>query len=130
MAYISAETTKKIRNALKKAFPNLKLKVSKEHNMKLNVTIVAGDVDLHKVVPHFYQGEEITTRREVFSVNEYWLNGSGYTDEQIAVYTKMIEIIKTEGEWFDKSDIQSDYFHTAFYFGINVGEYGNPYFVK
>ena len=33
--------------------------------------------------------------------------------------------------WFDKSDIQTDYFHTAYFIGINVGKWNKPYnFVK
>jgi hypothetical protein len=30
-------------------------------------------------------------------------------------------------DWFDKSDIQSDYFHTAYYYHINVGKWNKPY---
>lgn len=29
--------------------------------------------------------------------------------------------------WYDKSDSQSDYFHTAYYYYINVGQWNKPY---
>ncbi len=30
-------------------------------------------------------------------------------------------------DWFDKSDIQTDYFNTAWYVDINVGKWNKPY---
>ena len=32
-------------------------------------------------------------------------------------------------KWFDKSDIMTDYFHTAYYIDINVGKWNKPYVV-
>jgi hypothetical protein len=29
--------------------------------------------------------------------------------------------------WFNHSDIQTDYFHLAFYLSINVGQWNKPY---
>ena len=30
-------------------------------------------------------------------------------------------------KWFDKSDIMTDYFHTAYYIDINIGKWNKPY---
>ena len=30
-------------------------------------------------------------------------------------------------KWFDKSDIMTDYFHTAYYIDINIGKWSKPY---
>jgi hypothetical protein len=32
--------------------------------------------------------------------------------------------------WFDKSDSMTDYFHTAFYYDIQVGKWDRPYAQK
>ena len=32
--------------------------------------------------------------------------------------------------WFDKSDIQSDYFHVAYYWDVNIGKYNKDYVVE
>ena len=29
--------------------------------------------------------------------------------------------------WFDKSDIMTDYFHTAYFLDINIGQWNKPY---
>ena len=33
----------------------------------------------------------------------------------------------SEGEWFDKSDAMTDYFHIAYYTNINAGQWNKPY---
>jgi hypothetical protein len=47
---------------------------------------------------------------------------------------KVLKIIKTapgkavDGqEWFDDSDIMTDYFHTAFYIDLQIGTWEKPY---
>ena len=30
-------------------------------------------------------------------------------------------------KWFDKSDIMTDYFNTAYYLDINIGRWNKPY---
>lgn len=131
MAHISAETAKKIRNALKKEFPNLKLKVSKDAgSYSLNVTIVSGDIDFNEVVPNcYYQGELVKEHGYDYGVNQFWFESEshGYTQTQKDVFKRIFRIIKTEGEWYDNSDIQTDYFDTAFYFNLKVGSWDKPY---
>ena len=45
----------------------------------------------------------------------------------------MVDIIKTApvsvggDAWFDKSDAMTDYFHTAYYFHLNIGRWDKPY---
>lgn len=111
MAYINRETSAKIRKALKEAFPEIKFSVSIRHHMSLSVCIMAS--------PYFDDGAE-------FTVNHYWMD-KHFEGQQLAVLKKIEQIIKEVGEWFDKSDVMSDYFHTAFYFDIAVGKWGKPH---
>ena len=45
------------------------------------------------------------------------------------IMDKVIEVIKigSSRKYFDKSDIQTDYFFKAFYFDITIGKFGKPY---
>jgi hypothetical protein len=38
----------------------------------------------------------------------------------------MFDIIKSQ-DWFDHSDSMVDYFHTAYYFSLSVGDWSKPY---
>ena len=120
MAFITAKEVKSIRVALKKKYPNLKFSVKKKDCMSVNVSIMKGDLDFTNIL----EG------RDYISINHFY-------PENYDNYKKLIEditdIIKTapanEGgkEWFDDSDPQSDYFHTAYYFSINIGQFDKGY---
>ena len=60
------------------------------------------------------------------SVNVYWYD-EHFKDNTLAVefLTKALAIMN-EGN-FDKSDIQSDYFHVGWYVSINIGQWDKPY---
>jgi len=114
MAYISPEEVKVIRNNLKKEFPNLKFSVRGENYSSVRVVLKSGDVDFGNVDK---------------SVNQYCIN-ENYKDNEVARKTlsKIKEIICKE--WWDESDIQTDYFNTAFYYTIRIGEWDSPYILK
>lgn len=111
MAYINRETSAKIRKALKEAFPEIKFSVSIENHMSLNVCIMAS--------PYFDEGAK-------FGVNHYWMD-EHFEGQQLAVLKRVEQIIKEVGEWFDNSDVMTDYFHTAFYYNIAVGKWNKPH---
>ena len=108
MAYINAQETAQIRNALKAAFPTMKFSVRKQHSMSLNVTVVKGNIDL-------VDGQ----------INQYHLDNTSHPD----FWKQVLDIIKngSDRKWFDESDSQSDYFHTAFYIHMRVGDWNKPY---
>lgn len=120
MAYISTPEVKAIREQLKSAFPNLRFGVRREHHTSVTVTIKKGDVDFSDIAGCSH-----------LAINEYYPENYGVHKELVE---KITEIIKSapgtvEGcsEWFDKSDSQSDYFHTAFYFTIQIGAWNKLY---
>lgn len=108
MAYINAQETAQIRNALKAAFPTIKFSVRKEHHSSLHVSVVKGDLDLQ-------DGQ----------INQYYLDKTSHPE----FWNQVLEIIKTgsDRKWFDESDSQTDYFHIAFYINLRVGEWNKPY---
>ena len=128
MAYIKTEEVSAIRNELKKRFGHtgLKFGVRKMHHSSVHVTIKAGPVDFSDLYKgHYGSGDHYA------QINVYHLDNYG---KHQPLFEEILKIIKTapalaEGgrEWFDKSDAMTDYFHTAVYINLNVGEYDKPY---
>jgi len=128
MAYIKTEEVSAIRNELKKRFGHtgLKFGVKNRHHTSVSVTIKAGPIDFSDIYKdHYGSGDHYA------QINPYHLSNYG---KHQPLFEEIIKVIKTapalaEGgrEWFDKSDIQSDYFHTAFYIDLDVGTFDKPY---
>ena len=117
MAYINADETRQIRNALKERYKGqLKFSVRNDNHSAVRVTIKSGTVDFSDLLDEQGRG----------SVNQYWLENTG---EHQKMFEEMIKIIKTssDNKWFDESDSMVDYFHTAFYFYIDIGDWQKPY---
>ena len=125
MAYITTEEVRAIRNALKAEFgKSIKFSVRKRHYSSVNVTILKSEEDL----------SEYTKDRGCVSVNHHWLDKHFPNEVHRNIFKKIVEIIETapgtvEGgrEWFDNSDPMTDYFHTAFYYSLNIGRWDRPY---
>jgi hypothetical protein len=68
-------------------------------------------------------------------LNHYSFDSIFKDDKKAAsIFDSIQDIIRTapgtvEGgnEWFDKSDIMTDYFHTAYYYDISIGQWDKPY---
>lgn len=112
MAFIDTETVKKIRQALKAQFPEIKFSVCKEHHSTVNVSIMKS--------PYFDNGVEK-------SINQYWIRQSTDNETQAEVIMKIDEIIRKVGDHFDESDSMTDYFHCAFYYNISIGKWDKPH---
>lgn len=112
MAYITTETVKNIRQALKKEFPEIKFSVRKSNHSSVSVSIVKS--------PYFEDGEER-------QINHYWIKETAGNEKQVEVATKINEIIQSVGGYYDKSDSMTDYFNVAFYYDIMVGRWDRPH---
>jgi hypothetical protein len=120
MAYISADDVKAIRTELKQAFPTWKFAVRKgSGSLSVDVTIL--------------QGTARFAGNTNAQVNPYWIEQHWKDEQDRAVLTKINEIMhnapgRAGGKvYFDESDIQSDYFHTAFYTHLSIGSWDKPY---
>jgi len=119
MAYINQETKSKIMAAIKKEFPSA------------NGWTITGKVE-------HYSSLCVTIRKAPINMME-GLQGNGYTQcghsmlseyPHKAIIDRIDAIIRKEGNWFDKSDAMTDYFHTAFYHHINIGEWNKPFSIS
>lgn len=120
MAYISAEDVKAIRNELKQTFPTWKFGVRKgAGSLSVDVTVLQGDAEFEG---NTYQ-----------QVNQYWIEQHWKDDYDRAVLSKINEIMhnapgRAGGKvFFDESDAMTDYFNTAFYTHLSIGQWNKPY---
>jgi len=125
MAYISAENTKQIRNALKEVFKDtgIKFGVKKFGHSSVTVTLLEG--------PDFPTAREYCREYgelAYYDCNPYWYRKNMLSIEA-DIIEKVIEVIKigSSRKYFDKSDIQADYHFKAFYFDITIGKFQKPY---
>lgn len=58
-------------------------------------------------------------------VNPYWFE-EHYTGKTKEVLAKVVDAIKS-ADYYDRSDAMVDYFDTAYYFHINIGDYNKPF---
>jgi hypothetical protein len=123
MAYISADDVKAIRTELKQAFPNWKFGVRKgSGSLSVDVSILQGTVDFSENLHNGYT-----------QVNQYWINDHWTSLEARVALNKINEIMhnapgRAGGRvYFDESDAMTDYFHTAFYTHLSIGQWNKNY---
>jgi hypothetical protein len=124
MAFIKTEEVKAIRNQLKERFPQLRFSVRRQHYSSVNVTIQSGNINFKNL---------FNNDKDYIQLNPYHLY---HYNEFEPLFDEMVKIIKTApisvggDAWFDKSDAMTDYFHTAYYFNLNIGQWDKPYQYK
>lgn len=114
MAYVSKETKKELAPAIKKVLAAYGVKGT----IKVNnySTLV---VTLRKVPAGLFTNNEITN-----GVNVYWID-EHFTGTAKKFLTELLAAMKGD-KWFDKTDSSIDYFHTAWYNDIKIGEWNKP----
>ena len=126
MAYVSAEMTKAVRVALKEKMPGWKISVAKNAlSSTIHLTIESAPEEIGLGLefldndPHKYK---------YMDVNHYFIDQYLFAEH----YKKIIDIMKEATAsvghpFYDKSDIQIDYFNTAYYYCLQIGSYEKPY---
>ena len=112
MAYISQDDKKDLAPAIKAVLKkyNMKGSIGIRHHSTLVVNIQSGSIDFG---------------RDYIQVNEYQIDRN-YNGTALAFLTELAAAMKGD-KWFDRSDMMTDYFCTAFYLSINVGQWNKPY---
>lgn len=135
MVYISKEQAADIRARLKAEFPakhGWKFSVRIDGRIALRVGIVQSPVPLIAYEFDAYAHDDATPkstgqakilgrvkRQETGDINQHWYD-SHYAAPTVAVLERIIGIVMRY--YWDKSDIQTDYFHCAWYQTIHVGK--------
>lgn len=120
MAYISAEDVKAIRQELKAQFPRWKFSVRKgSGSLSVDVNILQGTAA--------FEGKDYA------QVNQYWIKDHWKDEDDQKALEKINEIMhnapgRAGGRvYFDESDAMTDYFHTAFYTHLSIGQWDKRY---
>lgn len=132
MAHVSQETKAKLAPTIKAILKKYKLKgsLSVRNHSSLVLNIKSGSIDF---INNFdsvrdrrpeYNGEKLI-RTHSIQVNPYWYH-EHFTGEALAFMTEMVAAMKGP-DFFDHSDMQTDYFCCSHYFDINVGQWNKPY---
>jgi len=137
MAYINQNEKRELAPSIKAVLKKYKMKgtVAIRHHSTLVVNIKSGKLDIiqnwfdtvtKKGTVNSYG--DIMAKPEYMQVNEYWIN-ENYSGIVRDFLNELVSAMKGEN-WFDKSDIQSDYFHIKHYVSVNVGNWDKPYIVE
>jgi hypothetical protein len=112
MAYISQDDKKELAPAIKAVLKkfNMKGSIGIRHHSTLVVTLQSGSIEFD---------------RDYIQVNEYHLD-TNYSGTALAFLTELAAAMRGN-KWYDNSDMMTDYFNTAFYLSINVGQWNKPY---
>ena len=113
MAYISQQDKKDLAPGIKRVLNKYGMKgsIAIKHYSSLVVNLQSGPID--------FDMDGYT------SVNVYHIDRH-YTGIARDFLNELVKAMKGT-KWFDKSDIMTDYFHTAYYININVGKWNKPY---
>lgn len=128
MAYVSQELKAKLAPTIKAICKKYGVKASLavRHHSSLVLNIKQGEIDFignFNAVMKRKEAQQVTSGS--LDVNTYWYH-EHFTGEAKEFLTEMIAAMKGP-DFFDHSDIQTDYFHRSHYIDINIGRWNQPY---
>tara|TARA_R100001086_G_scaffold199421_1_gene115641 strand:- start:686 stop:1096 length:411 start_codon:yes stop_codon:yes gene_type:complete len=126
VAYVSKENKQVIAQRVKELFDRTGFKgtVAGQGSPTLRVTIKAGPYAL-PVGPGYEPAGP--GGKSYYRVNPYRFRESEKLSEDWKSFLVQLEEAIKGDIWFDKSDSMFDYFHTAFYINIDIGNRKNGY---
>lgn len=133
MAYINQTEMKELSVGIKSVLKRYGMKgtIGVYHHSTLVVNLKSGKLDIignwfDTVSKKGNYGDKLD-KPEYMQVNEYWFDHN-YSGKVKDFLNELVSAMKGEN-WFDKSDIQTDYFHVKHYTNINVGKWNQNYTV-
>jgi ABC-type proline/glycine betaine transport system substrate-binding protein len=138
MAYMNQERKAVIAAALKPILAKYGVKgtLSVRSHMTICLNIKSGKIDFienyiatdkNKSYAKYMSEDQIASirRNNALDVNPYWFQDhfSGVAKKFL---TEAFAALKGAG-WYDRSDVQTDYFDTAYYVDVHIGQYDKPY---
>ena len=125
MAYMNQEMKSTISKNLKPVLKKFGVKgtLSVSNHSTIVLTLKSGKIDFFADY-----GDREDARKFGIDVNPYWFH-EHFTGKSKQFLTEAFRALKS-ANWYDDSDIQTDYFNTAYYFRINVGKWNKPYIME
>jgi hypothetical protein len=111
----------------------MKGSLSVRNHSTIVLTLTSGPIDfigdLNQTRQFGYVTAEVDKdkmrERYEIDINPYWYH-EHYTGQSLAFLSEIFPALKG-ADWYDRSDIQTDYFDTAYYVDVNVGKWNTPY---
>ena len=138
MAYMNQERKAKIAQALKPVLAKYGVKgsLSVRNHSTICLTVKSGKIDF---IENFINTDHVSwtghkmdqntinsiRKNQNLDVNPYWFHEhfSGVAKDFL---TEAFQALKA-ADWYDESDIQTDYFNTAYYVDLNIGKWNKGY---
>lgn len=133
MAYVSQELKSKLAPKIKAICKKYKVKASLAVNnhSTLVLNVQSSPIDFIKNFNETidsrgaqYHANSFSPAEKSIQVNPYWYQDH-FSGKAKAFLSEVLPAMN-EGN-FDKSDIQSDYFHVGWYVSVNIGKWNKPY---
>lgn len=133
MAYVSKEMKAQIAPVVKALCKKYGVKgtLSVRDHSSLVLTISQGKIDfigsVNRKNKEFAEqrGQEPRVVKDHIQVNPYWV--SEHYDGVAREFLEQAVAALKGPDYFDDSDIQTDYFHCSHYVDINIGKWDKPY---
>ena len=134
MAYMSQETKTKlapgIKAVLKKYGMKATIGVRNHSTLAVNVSqgpldIIGNMYEIAMTKPDTFYARDNAPKPKYMQVNEHWI-GENHSGKCKEFLQELKDAMKGK-DWYDRSDIQTDYFDTAWYLDINIGKWDSPY---
>jgi hypothetical protein len=132
MAYISQDEKKALLPEINRVLKKYEMKgsVSIKHHSTLTVTLSTGRLDLignwfelqSKRLDRF---DQITEKPTNLDVSHHRLD-SKFNGECLAFLSELFDAMKGL-DWYDRSDMMTDYFDVAHYVDVKVGRWNKPF---
>lgn len=135
MAFMTQELKATLSPSIKATMKKYGVKgtIGVKHHSTLVVNIKSGKLDIIGNYNNAMKGKRNSYGDEIHVVDSLDVNVYWYKDQFTGTTAKFLEelIAAMKGDsWFDESDIQTDYFRTAYYLDVNVGAWDKPYRVE
>lgn len=122
MAYMNQEKKAKIAAMLKPVLKKYGVKgsLSVRNHSSISLTLKSGAIDFFEDY-----GDSEDARKFGIQVNPYWFHDH-FAGISKKFFAEAFDALKS-ANYYDNSDAMTDYFDTAYYYGINVGKWNKPY---
>lgn len=134
MAYMNQEKKAIISNLMKPILKKYKVKatLSVDNHSTINLNIKSSAFDFVGIYNKYLKDSQelrypnqTFTNREHFKLTHGWVDDY-YSGVELAFFKEAFTALQGAG-YYNNTDSQIDYFDTAYYFYINVGDWNKPY---
>ena len=128
MAYMNQDKKKVIKANLDKVLKPLGIKYSLrvQDYMSITCTLRSGKVDfISNCKAKTGEKFSLTVDKGHMQVNQYWLDDH-FSGQPLEILKRVSDALKS-ADYYDRSDSMIDYFDTAYYMHLNVGDWNKPY---